>query len=566
MGLADIQAFFEANGIDKLTAVLEGCPDSTPRATVLTSTGVKQPTVGCGFSKYFNVPADPVLRYEWHYVQTDAYAPVGGVVPMAQPIPYNYSSEAPVLETSRELGHTAWEPVLNEGITCSHYSSPNPTACWLGKLRLQLAPGWEDYQGRMSAMGATSGRITLAHQCPQDAVGRTTSMVFASSFRSSHQIGCAWNNYYTIPSEYVSWRFEWYIPSRGGWVDGGGQRNAEETVDDRYLDVDLDEYAAAIAAGTTLARVCEPMLFVPSTSQLSSVPKEYQACTALVSSNKYTLRQIVAMMTNLFGPTVLDVLAGPDRLSPSAPRIYAPTVRHPRSSPNAILDTVPPVSGNVPIVRAIEQAHPEMDNGEANSIATRCRQLVQEARLASVPDDHGTLRSPCEVLPIYVPGTDAGAAAVHKLNSILAFPDRVNLHNSSAAVAQARLFAGGYMVAGYDLWRPKVPYDSDAYTSVGGAACLPQSIGFECDEYPYAASQEGGPRGDPTDPSKWTGFTLSLVPQGDNQVDGNGYRAFKLDPACGLTNPSPPGHAREGVSFLVIPMPGLSATTHICEN
>lgn len=306
---------------------------------------MRAPRLGCGFSRYLTVPNAPVLEYQWHYSGPNAFAPVGGVAPIAPPTTFSYT-DVPVIETSRKIDATDWGPIRNAGLNCGTAAATK--ACWIGELRLKLAPGWEDYQARMTAIGATQGRITLAHQCPADAVGRTSEIVIrngSSSFvRSNIQIGCAWNQFYTIPSERVSWRFEWYFPSSGTWVVGGEQKNEEEAFAGLNPDVNLDEYVAgALASGVALARVCEPLLFVPSTPRLSSVPNEYMACSALVASGKYSTRALFAAMGSLFGLYAIDVMVGPDRPLPTTPTVVKPTVREPDPArPPAVDFPLPP--------------------------------------------------------------------------------------------------------------------------------------------------------------------------------------------------------------------------------
>ncbi|MGV8970572.1 MAG: hypothetical protein ACOH1J_08990 [Microbacteriaceae bacterium] len=513
------------------------------------------------------VPTTPVLDYEWHYLGLDASAPIGGVIPIPAPNTFSYTGDLPVFESSRKVTATSWGPIRNSGLNCGTAAATK--ACWLGELRLQLAPGWADYRAKMTALGVTQGRITLAHQCPADANGRISQTVMrngSSAFVSSSiQIGCAWNQFYTIPSERVSWRFEWYFPASGTWVVAGKQQNAEEDFAGLYPDIDLDEYVAgAIASGVATTRICEPFLFVPSSPRLSSVSNEYMACTALLGSGKYTTRALFAAMGTLFGLVAIDVMVGPDRPLPGTTRIDKPTVRgSDPNRPTSVEVTLPP-SGSSAIVRAILRANPALSANEALSIAMTCRQLIVAGRIGSIGTNR-LAKHPCEVLPIYVPGADSGEASSHKLESIKAFPERVLLHNTNAETTTSRLVSEGFIAGPWEFWRWKVPHDSNAYLSVGGRACLPGSISFQCDEYPYNASLEAGPRGVPSDPSTWAGFTLSLIPEQDNQVDGNGFRAFKVDRRCGLTAATS-GVAIEGVAFLVIPKPVGVLTTHICHD
>jgi hypothetical protein len=113
-------------------------------------------------------------------------------------------------------------------------------------------------------------------------------------------------------------------------------------------------------------------------------------------------------------------------------------------------------------------------------------------------------------------------------------------------------------------WRQDVPSTSLAYLSVGGTVCVTVS-GEQCDEYPFYASKEGGPFGNPLDPSSWVGFTLSRIDAVQNGIEGLGYQAFKEDVNCGIKDLST-GAYIEDVPFLVIPAPWLLNTTHICTE
>ena len=479
---------------------------------------------------------------------------------------------SPFSSASTAFTATNFGPPLNPGMNCGSALEPRP--CWIGHLKIGLAPGWEDPRTRVAIIAAIAGRLSLAHNCPADAVGRTDTGVFFGGGASKvgpgffHQVGCAWNDRYTIPSERVTWRFEWNIPSRGGWVVAGKQQDAEQVFADQHPGLDPDAYVgAALASGVELPRICEPFLFVPSTPRLSSVPREYQACTALVASGKFTARAVMAAIGVTFGLVALDVMVGPNRPTPLSPRTIAPTVRPPLPVPivGDPFGSPLPTAPNDPITQAIATANPALSAGDAAAIAMRCRHLVVAARLDSILTN-GTLRHPCEGLPIFIPGADVYEAADHKLKSLLAFPERVLLHNASTDMTELRLIAEGYMLAGYDFWRPKVPHDSIAYTSILEAPCFVSATSDHCDEYPYASSLEGGPGGDPSDPATWIGFALSNISATDNEREGQLLSQFKTDSGCGLTELGSAGSTIVGVPFLVVPLPTGVETTYICQG
>jgi hypothetical protein len=129
------------------------------------------------------------------------------------------------------------------------------------------------------------------------------------------------------------------------------------------------------------------------------------------------------------------------------------------------------------------------------------------------------------------------------------------------------VLARGFPVPVNFLWKQSVPEGHIAFTSVNGTFCGATSpTGFQCDEYPYNASQEGGPFGEPSDPMRWSGFTLDLISEADNAADGSAFQSFKLDPECGLTTNTIPRTTIDNVPFWVAPMPTGSVSTHYCED
>lgn len=560
-------------GVSALTVRLADCPTDRPRTQVMTTTSASSSvTIECGFGQYHTVPSlDARLLFEWHYPAAQKYVQAGAVVPIATPPhPYTYVAGAPVVETKRTLTGTASGPPQNQGVNCGGIS---PTACYT-VVRFELAPGWGDWKQFMIQNGYQYGRVTIASKCPGDANdGYTTSLVLATgswtfSPTRNHKLGCDFGRNYTIPSEHVSWTFEWKRVGTADWVYGGSQLTADERSEAEFPDLEIAGYAALLA-GVPLSRVCEPLLFSPSPRLFSSVPSEYMACQAMATSGKYTTSALLAAMAVTYGVITLDVLAGPDAPTTSSPPVIAPVLKPPRTTP-APNPLPPPVvlpeSGSIPIEKALVQRDPALSPSHAAQVAQRCRELVAEARLKSVAEASGVLRHPCELLPIYVPGSDAVAAATHKARSILANPETVLLHNASSAENPARVLAEGYVSDPWVVWRQLVPPGHDAYTSVGGTLCVPNSMGYECDEYPYNASKEGGPHGPPSDPNLWHGFTLDLIPTPDNQADGLAFTRFKSDLDCGLVEPSPPYAAIPDVPFLVIPMPYGPPSTHFCQG
>jgi hypothetical protein len=102
----------------------------------------------------------------------------------------------------------------------------------------------------------------------------------------------------------------------------------------------------------------------------------------------------------------------------------------------------------------------------------------------------------------------------------------------------------------------------DKYSKSDTAAPGKKCATYPSITYPFWASKEGGPFGDPSDPNSWTGFTLSLIDKTDNQKESFAYQAFKTDDECGLRDPVTLVQ-RENLPFLVIPETAV-VSTHVC--
>jgi hypothetical protein len=144
----------------------------------------------------------------------------------------------------------------------------------------------------------------------------------------------------------------------------------------------------------------------------------------------------------------------------------------------------------------------------------------------------------CRSLPIFITGADAAEATEHDIEAIAWNPGWVKLN--------------------YEYGRGKEAYqDRDWYTSE--SACQASHDADEqCDEYPFWASEQGGPAGVPTP-------RLRYIDEDDNQWQGSRYGSFTL--SCRLVSGDPPesGNASGGTAFLVIPVP-VVPTDWLCNR
>lgn len=523
-----------------------GADTSFTSAIVLTESGSRftsNVTVGCDYSKYYTIPSATVpWDFEWYYPQAGAWVRAGWPVPIAEPPPpLHYDAATPVRESAaRTVRDTAWGPRRNGGLRCQWYSNPD-TACQL-EVTLGLGPDWGDWQGRMRAAGFTYGRISLASVCPADA-SVPEPFVFdlaRDTFTGRVTLGCGFGQYYTVPSLDAPWRFEWYSPAQQAWVGGGGQRPLQDALNEALPGLDISQYEQALA-GVSLAQLCLPLAFVPGNTDFDSLPDAYKTCEALARSNKYLRRAILVALAAAYGTSLLDELV--------KEHVPGPTVQEPQPTPTP-LPPFPlelPTSGLDEIVQSLLARQPSLTPQQAETLATQCRQLVARAELLSVQQVGGIARHPCATMRIFVPGSDVAAAASHKLDAILGNPSWVQLHNLSADERRNQMRAEGFNPGTWKQQRPE---------------CAPgtyDTSSMHCDEYPYFASMESGPHGDPSNPTAWTGFSLRPLSKADNELEGGMYSGFKT--RCGLV-----GEATWGQPFLVVPIPVGFPTTPICNG
>jgi len=160
-------------------------------------------------------------------------------------------------------------------------------------------------------------------------------------------------------------------------------------------------------------------------------------------------------------------------------------------------------------------------------------------------------------MPIFLPGRDAGTAAIHDDYAILANPQWFMLtYLSPKAKAKSGVREGWYDVKKYRAVCPKEASLRNA----------------QCDEYPFYSTVEGGP-----------GASLWEVPAAQNEAEGRALHAMQYDSACGMATSTGhlpwdfPGLGTQ--KFLVVPTAvpaGEDSTgatvftgppsTHVCGN
>jgi hypothetical protein len=172
---------------------------------------------------------------------------------------------------------------------------------------------------------------------------------------------------------------------------------------------------------------------------------------------------------------------------------------------------------------------PQMDEDERRAtiteVADEC--LWLEARAGEQdPEDE------CKSTPIFASGSDVAEATTHDLDALDTWPLWVRLN-----------YEYGTSKPGSEWY--KLAQWSDLYASAG---CAAKAGDEDCDEYPFFASEQGGPLAQPTP-------HLAPIDADDNRTQGGFYNGFRA--SCGLTTGTlqPEGNSRGGSAFLAVPLP-----------
>jgi hypothetical protein len=191
-----------------------------------------------------------------------------------------------------------------------------------------------------------------------------------------------------------------------------------------------------------------------------------------------------------------------------------------------------PLPGSVMehLAKALVENNPsaELTTKEAEDVAEQC---LQDTMLAG--ESESTASSDCESLPIFASGSDVPAATEHDLKALALHPAWAKLNYENGAEKEEKESR---------TW----------YKGVGGCSATPPA-GEQCDEYPFWASQQGGPSAIPTP-------NLEYINAEDNEEQGRKYGNFVT--SCKMAERSSTDYA-----FLAIPVPprlGIP-TTRLCN-
>jgi hypothetical protein len=187
------------------------------------------------------------------------------------------------------------------------------------------------------------------------------------------------------------------------------------------------------------------------------------------------------------------------------------------------------------------QRNPQLTVQQARLAADYCTVIVQRAIAANEMPRQINGVSPCDALPIYLPGSDTPDVTAHISQSIFG----TTTHPGDLAWLQLNY------VSQTDKVNSRVPRN----WYVNAEECVGKTSVLQCDEYPFFASAQGGP-----------GANLQLLDGSENRRAGGMYGIFVR--TCGLTSGGPIAQFQSqiGSPFLVLPMafPGAPQTLRIC--
>ncbi|HXE44087.1 MAG TPA: hypothetical protein VN635_02705 [Conexibacter sp.] len=300
----------------------------------------------------------------------------------------------------------------------------------------------------------------------------------------------------------------------------------EETADD----IDLTRLGA-LFAGTS--DVCDALVTFPYGTHLqeSSETDQELACEEALANRSSMTALLQAVAAAGTGTTAvlwwLEHQATVQQLSPAWPTTPWPDAQVP-----AIPDLPQVWQGAVMNLadHYMLQANGNLAQTAAETIAAAC--LWDASRITNGLEA-------CRTMPVFVTGSDVAEATDHDLEAITAHPEWAMLNYEASRAKN-----------GSRSW-----YDSVAPCNSDGDA------GQQCDEYPFWASEQGGPLA-PITPS------LRYIDGDDNVLQGSRYGSFVQ--SCGLRTGTPQegANAVGGTAFLVVPLPSALGipSTWLCNR
>jgi len=318
------------------------------------------------------------------------------------------------------------------------------------------------------------------------------------------------------------------IRDRAGHVFGlspsyratSGTTGVEETEDG------LDLLRIGLLFGST-TDVCNALVTYPyGTHTRSSVNDQWYACETAVAA-RATMSEVLRAVS-LAGTGVLSWLLY-EHLAPTLnPAFEAPSFEHPVTFPQ------PWPVDDLANQYMLQTRGKIVTQDDATVAAGACLWWAARASISS---------SSCRTMPIFFTGADVNKATTHDAQQIFLHPEWVRLNYEYGT--------GKTAVQNRNWYRTQSPCNG-----------TPPDIGDQCDEYPFWASEQGGPLASPLTPH------LQWVNGIDNVRQGQKYSGFISK--CQLTSGTSYANANAsgGTAFLVIPlMPALHIPTFpVCNR
>jgi len=300
----------------------------------------------------------------------------------------------------------------------------------------------------------------------------------------------------------------------------------KETADN----VDLVRVGALFASTTD---VCDLLLTYPYGTHVEneSPTDQWLACDTAVQ-NRSSMWDLLRAVAGAGGGTAvlwwLEHQQTAQVLSPDWPTTPWPDAQVP-----AIHDLPQAWQGailNVADAYKLSAQGKNLTQAAAESIAAAC--LWNASRITNA-------RMDCVNLPIFVTGSDVAEATDHDLEAIARYPQWVKLNYEASSAKNGDR----------DWYRTVPPCD------VAG------DTGQQCDEFPYWASEQGGPLA-PITPS------LKYIDGRDNTTQGGKYGGFVTACALRTGTPQTGANAVGGTAFLVVPIASSVGipSTYLCNR
>jgi diaminopimelate epimerase len=270
---------------------------------------------------------------------------------------------------------------------------------------------------------------------------------------------------------------------------------------------------------------CETMLTDPFQTHLEGSPgDQYEACEAAIGRGASLAQAISAVAATAGGSGALWWALHEGTVSQPGFELPAPTEADPYPVP-VVLPEAWPLKDLATEIEA-KNSTSELTKEQAEEVTRRCLWYMSQ-----VSSD----ASECSRLPIFASGSDFPTATLHDLKALATHPTWVRLNYSAR---KEKLAEEGVKEKWY-LGEP------------GCEGSAPE--GKSCDEYPFFATEQGGPEATIKPSLEWIVHT-------DNTEQGSRYGAFVR--SCKMAERSSTGYA-----FAAVPIPpslGMP-TTRLCN-